>query len=84
MLRPGGVWVNLGPLLWHWADGGSGGGSADEPSLELSLAEVHRAARLVGFEPLRATEFVDAAYIGAPPPPLPCVEDLSASACLCF
>jgi len=26
LLRPGGVWVNFGPLLYHWAGGGGGGG----------------------------------------------------------
>lgn len=58
VLRPGGYWIHLGPLLWHWADSGP-----EEMSLELSLAEVHRLARLIGFEQLRQ-EFVDAAYIG--------------------
>lgn len=58
MLRPGGYWVHLGPLLWHWADSGPG-----ELSLELPLAEIHRIARLMGFESVKQ-EFVDAAYIG--------------------
>ncbi|KAI8463769.1 MAG: N2227-like protein-domain-containing protein [Monoraphidium minutum] len=57
VLKPGGYWIHLGPLLWHWADSGPG-----EASLELPLAEVHRVARLMGFETLRQ-EFVDAAYI---------------------
>ena len=61
MLRPGGFWINLGPLLWHWADAPPG---ADELSLELPLAEVHRLAGLAGFKALRQ-EFVDAAYMGA-------------------
>jgi hypothetical protein len=58
VLRPGGHWVHLGPLLWHWADAGP-----DEVSVELPLAEVHRLAGLVGFDAVRQ-EFVDAAYIG--------------------
>lgn len=58
VLRPGGLWINLGPLLWHWADSGP-----DEMSLELPLSEIHRLAQLMGFVPLRQ-EFVDAAYIG--------------------
>jgi hypothetical protein len=58
VLRPGGYWINLGPLLWHWADAGP-----EHLSLELPLAEVHRVARLMGFEAVRH-EFVDAAYIG--------------------
>lgn len=58
VLRPGGYWIHLGPLLWHWADSG-----LEEQSVELPLAELHRLARLMGFESLRQ-EFVDAAYIG--------------------
>lgn len=41
LLRPGGKWINLGPLLW------TGGG---EPSLELSLDEVLQVAKEVGFD----------------------------------
>ncbi|ESK91470.1 N2227-domain-containing protein [Moniliophthora roreri MCA 2997] len=37
LLRPGGVWINLGPLLWCQA------------KLELSLEEVLAAARTIGF-----------------------------------
>ncbi|KAF5322505.1 hypothetical protein D9619_001589 [Psilocybe cf. subviscida] len=40
LLRPGGTWVNLGPLLW------TGGGQA---SAELSLEEVLMAAKEIGF-----------------------------------
>ncbi|KAI0669596.1 N2227-domain-containing protein [Trametes maxima] len=40
LLRPGGKWINLGPLLW------AGGGQA---SVELSLEEVFRLAEAVGF-----------------------------------
>ena len=41
MLRPGGRWINLGPLLW------SGGAQA---RVELSLEEVLALARTVGFQ----------------------------------
>lgn len=40
LLRPGGTWINLGPLLWI------GGGQA---KVELSLEEVMRVAEGVGF-----------------------------------
>ncbi|KAJ7189029.1 N2227-like protein-domain-containing protein [Mycena filopes] len=40
LLRPGGTWINLGPLLW------TSGGQA---KLELSLEEVLRAAEELGF-----------------------------------
>jgi carnosine N-methyltransferase len=55
-LRPGGVWVNLGPLLWHWADGPEASpGAARGPddrfgrSLELSYAEVVACVQAAGF-----------------------------------
>jgi carnosine N-methyltransferase len=40
LLRPGGMWINLGPLLW------TSGGPA---KLELSLDEVLLAAEEIGF-----------------------------------
>uniref|UniRef100_A0A383VDL8 carnosine N-methyltransferase n=1 Tax=Tetradesmus obliquus TaxID=3088 RepID=A0A383VDL8_TETOB len=57
VLRAGGFWLHMGPLLWHWADG-----SPQELSVELSLADVQQAALLTGFR-LLSQEFVDAAYI---------------------
>ena len=45
MLRPGGVWVNFGPLLFHWAAGGGGGSHqstgpyAAPPVVYLSAAQ---------------------------------------------
>lgn len=41
LLRPGGTWINLGPLLW------TGGGQA---AVELSLEEVVRLAQMIGFD----------------------------------
>ncbi|KAF7294082.1 N2227 domain-containing protein [Mycena kentingensis (nom. inval.)] len=41
LLRPGGTWLNLGPLLW------TSGGQA---KMELSLEEVVAAAEMIGFE----------------------------------
>lgn len=41
LLKPGGKWINLGPLLW------AGGGSV---AMELSLEEVLALAREVGLE----------------------------------
>lgn len=58
VLRPGGIWIHLGPLLWHWAEG-----SWDELSIELSLADVQQISQLMGFDLLQQ-QFVDAAYIG--------------------
>ena len=44
-LAPGGVWINLGPLLWHWENNNS-----NDPSVELTLEEVKALARKIGFE----------------------------------
>ena len=46
LLEPGGVWINLGPLLW----------TSSGVALELSLDEVLRAIGLVGFELLPVDE----------------------------
>ncbi|KAJ7763152.1 N2227-domain-containing protein [Mycena maculata] len=44
ILAPGGVWVNTGPLLWHWENN-----TTNDPSVELTLDEVKALARAVGF-----------------------------------
>ena len=48
VLKPGGYWVNLGPLQWHWADAHTYLGD-DELSIEISLADVQRIAQRLGF-----------------------------------
>ncbi|KDO64325.1 hypothetical protein CISIN_1g015160mg [Citrus sinensis] len=47
ILKDGGVWINLGPLLYHFADLY---GQEDEMSIELSLEDVKRVALHYGFE----------------------------------
>ncbi|KAH6807881.1 S-adenosyl-L-methionine-dependent methyltransferases superfamily protein [Perilla frutescens var. frutescens] len=47
ILKDGGVWINLGPLLYHFADTYS---QEDEMSIELSLEDVKRVAFHYGFE----------------------------------
>jgi len=53
LLRPGGAWVNFGPLLYHYSEnrvaGVAGHPSDDSLSVELSLEQVLRAAELAGF-----------------------------------
>lgn len=49
LLRSGGVWINLGPLLWT---------SGSQAKLEFSLEEVLDAVRGVGFEVLGTEEEV--------------------------
>ncbi|KIM53992.1 hypothetical protein SCLCIDRAFT_137704 [Scleroderma citrinum Foug A] len=45
ILAPGGVWINLGPLLWHFENNEN-----NYPSIELDLDEVKALARKIGFE----------------------------------
>lgn len=42
VLRPGGLWVNIGPLLYHYAD-------SEEDSIELPWDMVKVVAAKVGF-----------------------------------
>ncbi|EFH55627.1 hypothetical protein ARALYDRAFT_902264 [Arabidopsis lyrata subsp. lyrata] len=46
ILKDGGVWINLGPLLYHFADTY---GHENEMSIELSLEDVKRVASHYGF-----------------------------------
>ncbi|KAL6144106.1 hypothetical protein ACLB2K_054801 [Fragaria x ananassa] len=46
ILKEGGVWINLGPLLYHFADVY---GQGDDMSIELSLEDVKRVALHYGF-----------------------------------
>ncbi|KAF9105460.1 hypothetical protein BGX27_009622 [Mortierella sp. AM989] len=43
ILKKGGVWINAGPLLWHFEN------AANEISIELSLEEVIELAKDIGF-----------------------------------
>lgn len=43
ILRPGGLWVNIGPLLYHWAD------MEGEMSIELTYQELRSVISSVGF-----------------------------------
>ncbi|CAK9139389.1 unnamed protein product [Ilex paraguariensis] len=47
ILREGGVWINLGPLLYHFADMY---GQGDEMSIEPSLEDVKKVALHYGFQ----------------------------------
>ena len=64
LLRPGGIWINLGPLLW------TGGAQS---SLELSYQEVIEAATRIGFSiqpgvpnSVEAPRTVECQYTGDP------------------
>jgi len=56
ILVPGGIWVNLGPLLWHFENN-----STNDPSVELDLEEVKALAREIGFE-LSNERTIDTTY----------------------
>ncbi|KAJ8593712.1 N2227-domain-containing protein [Rhizopogon salebrosus TDB-379] len=44
ILTPGGVWINMGPLLWHFENN-----TTNDPSIELDLEEIKTLARKIGF-----------------------------------
>jgi hypothetical protein len=50
--QEGGLWINLGPLLYHWADAHSYL-PGDEASIELPLEDVERVAASLGFTTLQ-------------------------------
>ncbi|ORC93513.1 uncharacterized protein TM35_000013900 [Trypanosoma theileri] len=56
LLVPGGYWVNVGPLLYHFAD------SSEDVSIELSLGEVLAVAQRTGFVLLSPPRFIDTTY----------------------
>lgn len=59
--QDGGCWINLGPLLFHWADAHNYL-PEEELSIELSLEEVEAAAKQLGFKTIKR-EMVSAAYM---------------------
>ncbi|KAL3145964.1 hypothetical protein ABBQ38_015324 [Trebouxia sp. C0009 RCD-2024] len=61
ILKDGGCWINLGPLLFHWADAHTYL-PEEELSVELSLEEVEAAAKQLGFKTIKR-EMVPAAYM---------------------
>ncbi|GAA6001344.1 hypothetical protein JCM10207_006617 [Rhodosporidiobolus poonsookiae] len=44
LLKPGGLWINCGPTLWHFEN------DRDASSIELMLEDVKALARRIGFE----------------------------------
>ncbi|KAH9077810.1 N2227-domain-containing protein [Lactarius deliciosus] len=57
ILAPGGVWINLGPLLWHFEEN-----ATNDPSIELDLEEVKALAAQIGFE-ITNERRVDTTYV---------------------
>lgn len=49
LLADDGVWINVGPLLWHFENSPTTSAKG-EGSIELSLGEVKELARRIGFD----------------------------------
>ena len=58
ILKPGGVWINLGPLLYHFE-------GTKECSIELSLDQVLEIAASLGFE-IQQRDVRKCTYCGNP------------------
>lgn len=58
IIKPGGYLLNVGPLLYHWAqaDDDAAGNNGAEVSIELSLGDVRAAACGLGFTVLEESE----------------------------
>jgi carnosine N-methyltransferase len=64
LLKPGGVWINVGPLVYHWQTFGEGADGADKryaQSVELSYQEVRHVIESCGFE-YQKEEFQECRY----------------------
>jgi carnosine N-methyltransferase len=59
VLRPGGIWVNLGPLHYHHP--------LNEGAVHLSLEQVYEAARLLGMEVTELPDPPPCSYRPEPP-----------------
>jgi carnosine N-methyltransferase len=59
MLKPGGYWINLGPLLYHWQNAGGEQDERYDQSVELSYEEIKHVMGTYNFRLL---------VRGAPPP----------------
>ncbi|WVQ95725.1 hypothetical protein IAU59_002824 [Kwoniella sp. CBS 9459] len=64
ILEDNGVWINIGPLLWHFENSPTTSPTG-EGSIELSLDEVKELARRVGFD-LKEEKMVKTTYTGIP------------------
>ena len=61
-LRPGGVWINFGPLLYHWTSDSEGNGDARyDQSIELSWEELKHVISTFGFA-FQRESFVPCSY----------------------
>jgi carnosine N-methyltransferase len=61
-LTPGGLWVNIGPLLYHFADEAGEAPGKGELCVELSLGELLNVASRLGFDMVVPPRFIDTTY----------------------
>ena len=54
-LKPGGIWINIGPLLWHYVE------QHEEHQIELSLEELLKLIHAMGFD-LELRDIVKTSY----------------------
>lgn len=59
IIKVGGYWINLGPLLYHWVDSSED----NDLSLEISLEDIEKYSVQKGFKLLKK-EMVAAPYLG--------------------
>nr|XP_019007992.1 uncharacterized protein I206_07160 [Kwoniella pini CBS 10737]OCF46773.1 hypothetical protein I206_07160 [Kwoniella pini CBS 10737] len=64
ILADDGVWINVGPLLWHFENSPKKSPTG-EGSIELSLDEVKELARKVGFD-IKEEKMISSTYTGIP------------------
>ena len=50
MLKPGGVWINLGPLTYHWKQGSGSGDSRYDMSIELPHEDILKVIESYGMK----------------------------------
>lgn len=67
-LKPGGIWINFGPLLYHYASEelNLSSSSEDDFSIELTYDELKSAITNMGFEFLRDTTIENSTYTSDP------------------
>ncbi len=67
MLSEGGIWTNIGPLLYHWqSDSESNGDERYSQSVELSYEEIREVIMNYGFTFLHERDIPDITYAGCP------------------
>ncbi|KAG9301652.1 hypothetical protein G9A89_016722 [Geosiphon pyriformis] len=59
ILKPGGLWINIGPLLYHYEN------MPNEMSIELSLDQVKQVIKKIGFEFLKES-MIQTSYTSNP------------------